>query len=44
MLFKQVRVSVARETGRVQAPWESSSLTGDFCFRSGPSGGCSGAR
>ncbi|HUG22727.1 caspase family protein [Piscinibacter sp.] len=41
MLFKQVRLSVARETGRVQVPWESSSLTGDFCFRQGPQGGCS---
>ena len=41
MLFKQVRLSVARETGRVQVPWKSSSLTGDFCFRQGPGGGCS---
>ena len=41
MLFKQVRLSVARETGRVQVPWESSRLTGDFCFRQGPGGGCS---
>jgi uncharacterized caspase-like protein len=40
MLFKQVRLSVARETGRVQVPWESSSLTGDFCFKPGPGGGC----
>jgi len=40
MLFKQVRLSVARETGRVQVPWESSSLIGDFCFRLGASGGC----
>lgn len=44
MLFKQVRLAVARETGRVQVPWESSSLTGDFCFRSGPQGGCSTGR
>lgn len=44
MLFKQVRLSVARETGRVQVPWESSSLTGDFCFRQGAGGGCSGVR
>lgn len=44
LLFKQVRLSVARETGRVQVPWESSSLTGDFCFRQGPSGGCSAGR
>jgi uncharacterized caspase-like protein len=41
MLFKQVRLAVARETGRVQVPWESSSLTGDFCFRLGPQGTCS---
>jgi carboxyl-terminal processing protease len=44
MLFKQVRLAVARETGRVQVPWESSSLTGDFCFRLGPQGNCSVAR
>jgi uncharacterized caspase-like protein len=44
MLFKQVRLSVARETGRVQVPWESSSLTGDFCFRQGAGGGCSTVR
>lgn len=40
MLFKQVRLSVARETGRIQVPWESSSLTGDFCFKSAPDGSC----
>jgi uncharacterized caspase-like protein len=44
LLFKQVRLSVARETGRVQVPWESSSLTGDFCFKQGPSGGCTAGR
>ena len=32
LLFKQVRLAVARDTARVQVPWESSSLTGDFCF------------
>jgi len=32
-LFKQVRANVAQETSRLQVPWESSSLTGDFCFR-----------
>jgi uncharacterized caspase-like protein len=42
LLFKQVRLGVARETGRVQVPWESSSLTGDFCFKPGSSGACSG--
>jgi uncharacterized caspase-like protein len=40
LLFKQVRLGVARETGRVQVPWESSSLTGDFCFRRDARGGC----
>lgn len=40
LLFKQVRLGVARETGRVQVPWESSSLTGDFCFKPGSSGTC----
>lgn len=44
MLFKQVRLSVARETGRVQVPWESSSLTGDFCFKPGANGACSTLR
>ncbi|MDZ5461500.1 caspase family protein [Azohydromonas lata] len=44
MVFKQVRLSVARETGRVQVPWESSSLTGDFCFKPGPGGGCAVVR
>jgi len=39
-LFKRVRIEVARETGRVQVPWESSSLTADFCFRPGGDGGC----
>jgi carboxyl-terminal processing protease len=40
LLFKQVRLAVARETGRVQVPWESSSLTGDFCFRPNAEGMC----
>ena len=44
LLFKQVRLSVAKETGRVQVPWESSSLTGDFCFRTMAGGVCSGVR
>jgi carboxyl-terminal processing protease len=44
LLFKQVRLAVARETGRVQVPWESSSLTGDFCFRRSPDGTCSALR
>jgi uncharacterized caspase-like protein len=44
MLFKQVRLAVARDTGRVQVPWESSSLTGDFCFKGGADGSCTVAR
>jgi uncharacterized caspase-like protein len=41
MLFKQVRLNVVRDTNRQQVPWESSSLTGDFCFRTGTNGTCS---
>jgi uncharacterized caspase-like protein len=40
LLFKRVRLAVAKETGRVQVPWESSSLTGDFCFRTMAGGVC----
>ena len=32
-LFKKVRIGVAEDTHRVQVPWESSSLTADFCFK-----------
>jgi uncharacterized caspase-like protein len=39
-LFKRVRIGVAGDTGRVQVPWESSSLTADFCFKSGVDGRC----
>jgi uncharacterized caspase-like protein len=39
-MFKRVRIEVARETGRLQVPWESSSLTADFCFQAGRGGGC----
>jgi hypothetical protein len=39
-LFKRVRVGVAEATARVQVPWESSSLTADFCFRPSPQGDC----
>jgi uncharacterized caspase-like protein len=39
-LFKRVRIGVSEETQRVQVPWESSSLTTDFCFRGGPQGAC----
>lgn len=39
-LFKRVRIGVAEETQRVQIPWESSSLTTDYCFREGAQGRC----
>ena len=31
-VFKRVRVAVMNDTKKRQIPWESSSLTGDFCF------------
>lgn len=40
LLFKRVRLGVARDTGQVQIPWESSSLMGDFCFKPGAGGTC----
>lgn len=39
-LFKRVRIGVAEETQRVQVPWESSSLTTEFCFKGGAQGRC----
>jgi len=39
-LFKRVRIAVAEETGHVQVPWESSSLTADFCFKTDGKGHC----
>ncbi len=33
-VFKQVRTSVVEKSRNAQIPWESSSLTGDFYFRS----------
>src|SRR5262249_1506021 len=39
-LFKKVRRAVLAETKGVQQPWESSSLTGDFCFKSNSAGRC----
>ena len=44
LLFKQVRISVARDTQRMQVPWESSSLTGEFCFKADGRGTCSVTR
>lgn len=41
-LFKRVRIGVADETQRIQVPWESSSLTAEFCFRPDTQGGCRG--
>ena len=40
-LFKQVRVAVAQETQQQQVPWETSSLMGEFCFRTDAAGKCS---
>ena len=40
-LFKQVRIAVAQETQQQQVPWESSSLMGEFCFRTDVAGKCS---
>ena len=39
-LFKRVRIGVAEDTRRAQVPWESSSLTADFCFKSNADGRC----
>ncbi|MEO9103105.1 MAG: caspase family protein [Burkholderiales bacterium] len=39
-LLKQVRIAVAKDTDRVQVPWESSSLTADFCFKPNAQGQC----
>ena len=44
LLFKQVRIGVARDTQRMQVPWESSSLTGEFCFKADGKGTCSVTR
>jgi len=44
ILFKRVRLAVSGETNRMQVPWESSSLTGDFCFRTMAGGACSSGR
>ncbi len=41
-MFKRVRIAVARDTRRMQIPWESSSLMGEFCFRAGKGGLCNG--
>ena len=41
-MFKQVRVAVAQETQQQQVPWETSSLMGEFCFRTDTTGKCGG--
>ena len=41
-MFKRVRVEVAQETQQQQVPWETSSLMGEFCFRTDTTGKCSG--
>jgi formylglycine-generating enzyme required for sulfatase activity len=33
LLFRQVRVEVMNQTGNKQVPWDSSSLTGEFYFK-----------
>ncbi len=35
IMFKRVREAVERETRRLQTPWDSSSLKGDFVFKAG---------
>jgi uncharacterized caspase-like protein len=39
-LFKRVRIAVTQESKRLQVPWESSSLMGDFCFRGSEGSAC----
>jgi uncharacterized caspase-like protein len=39
-VFKRVRIAVTQESQRQQVPWESSSLMGDFCFRTLARGAC----
>ncbi len=39
-MFKQVRIGVAQETQHQQVPWETSSLMGDFCFKTEGKKGC----
>ena len=40
-MFKRVRVAVTQETRRQQVPWETSSLMGEFCFKTADGGACS---
>jgi len=43
IMFKRVREGVERETRRLQTPWDSSSLKGDFTFASSGAGGTQAA-
>ncbi len=38
-VFKRVRFGVLAETGKLQVPWENTSLVRDFYFRGAPTGG-----
>ena len=42
-VFKRTRAAVERATQGKQIPWESSSLTGEFCLSVGPGGLCGSA-
>ncbi|HXN15727.1 MAG TPA: caspase family protein, partial [Usitatibacter sp.] len=42
IMFKRVREGVERETRRLQTPWDSSSLKGDFAFSSSARAGATG--
>ncbi len=39
IMFKRVREGVERDTRRLQTPWDSSSLKGDFAFNASSGGG-----
>ena len=43
IMFKRVREGVERETRRLQTPWDSSSLKGDFAFNSAGRGASASA-
>lgn len=43
IMFKRVREGVERETRRLQTPWDSSSLKGDFAFNASAGGGAQAA-
>jgi uncharacterized caspase-like protein len=39
-MLKQVRIGVSQETNFAQIPWETSSLMGEFCFKTAARGVC----